>query len=170
MRAAAWGRKHEREEEALRDLDPLLVGERAGAFGRDLRAGRHEAGEALGRRVDELLVPDRSAQTVGQQGVDRLDVTAKELRSLGVERGGESGRCLRLGLVPVAARGKAAEQLLAAHEMCAGRGARGVEGGRRVGRARAPGVDLCRREARCLEERVRLRHLRAGTPRRARRS
>ncbi len=109
MRAATRGREHEREEEALRDLDPLLVGQRARALGRDRGPGRHEAGEALGCRVDELLVADRAAQVVRQRSVDRVDVTAKEPRALGVERGRENRRRRRLGLASVPARGKAAE-------------------------------------------------------------
>ena len=46
MRAATRRREHEREEEALRDLDPLLVGERARALGRD----RARVGTRPGKR------------------------------------------------------------------------------------------------------------------------
>ena len=90
VRAAARRGEHEREEEALRDLDALLVGAGSGSLGCHLRPRRHEPREALGCRVDEIFVADRPTQVVGQRGVDRVDVGAQEPRACGVERPLES--------------------------------------------------------------------------------
>ena len=171
MRAAPRRREHEREEEALRDLDALLLGERrARARLRRLRARRDEPREALGGGVDELLVPDRPAEVVGQRGVDRLGVGAQEAGARGVERRRErSGGCAsaslrsgRAGRRPSSSSPRtrcAHVAALAASKASVGHGL-----------ARTPGVDLGRREAGCFEERVRLKHRRGGSRRRARRS
>ena len=78
MRSAARRGEDVREEEALRDLDALLVGQLALALDRDLVPRRHETGIAFGRGVDEVLVAHGVAQVVGQLDVDRLRVLAEE--------------------------------------------------------------------------------------------
>ena len=85
MRAAARRGEHEREENALRDLEALLLGQRPGSLTGHGAARGRQAGEALGRRVDELFVADRATQPVGQRVVDRLGVLAEESRTFGVE-------------------------------------------------------------------------------------
>jgi len=161
VRAAARRGQHEREKKALRDLDPFLLGQRPGSFGRDGGAGGRQAREPLRGRVDELLVADRPAQVVRQRVVDGVDVGAEELRAGGVESRPQRGGRRLLGLVPIGARGKTAEKLLTAREMRRGRGGSLVEGGCRAGGARAPGVDLSRGKARRLNEGVGIRHPRA---------
>ena len=158
MRAAPRRGEHEREEQSLRSLDALLLGQGPRPLGRHLRACRHEAGEAFGRRVDKRLIAHRPAQIVGERGVDRLRVCAQERGALGVERRLQLGRRLGLRLGPLRAGRQAPEQFLAAYEVRARGRARRLEGGRLLGRARAPLAHL------------RLKHRQARTRPPARRS
>ena len=65
-----------REEEALRDLEALLARQRALELGVHRLPVWRQAGEALGRVVDQLLVAYVAAEVLGQGVVDRLDVRA----------------------------------------------------------------------------------------------
>ena len=78
MRPAARRGENVREEDALRDLDALLVGQLALPLDGDLVPRRHETGETLGRRVDEVLVAHGAAQVVRELDVDSLCVLAEE--------------------------------------------------------------------------------------------
>ncbi len=78
VRAAARRREDEGQEEALRDLDALFLGERTLALGCDLLLRRDEPRELLGGRVHELVVAQRGRQTVRQRRVDGLGVHAQE--------------------------------------------------------------------------------------------
>jgi hypothetical protein len=78
MRPAAPRREHVREEEPLRDLDPLLVAEGQRTLRGYRFPRRDEPGDELGRRVDEVLVTDCPAEIVGQRRVEILRVRAQE--------------------------------------------------------------------------------------------
>ena len=78
VRARGGRGEHVREQQALRDLEPLLVGERPRVLGLQRLARRHQPGHALRRTRQQRLEPQRPAAAVGQLVVERVGVDAQE--------------------------------------------------------------------------------------------
>ena len=105
------------EQDALGELDALLVRELALQLGGHLRARGRRPG-ALGCRVEQLLVAQLDREAVGEHRVGSLGVHAQEAIAGGVELGGE-----RLAV----AVGQPAQQRLAIDQVPAGGGCVGLE-------------------------------------------
>ena len=92
VEAGALVREDVGDEDALVDLEPLLVLLQQLALGVDRGAARELIGEPLGGGVDELGDARLRAEAVGELAVDRLDVVAQALdpRRVGSARHGAS--------------------------------------------------------------------------------
>ena len=78
VRARGGRGEHVREQQALRDLEPLLVGQRPRVLGLQRLARGHQPRHALGRAREQRLQPQRPAAAVGQLVVERVGVHAQE--------------------------------------------------------------------------------------------
>ena len=67
-----------REEEALRDLDALLVGQPALGLGGQLIPAGDQPRVSLCGGVEQLIVAQRLREAIGELVVDRLGVRAQE--------------------------------------------------------------------------------------------
>ena len=146
--------EHVGEEQPLRQLDALLVGELALQLGGDAGAGGREPGKALGRVEHELLVAQLDGEVVGEHGVDSLDVRAQEALAGGVQGIGDRTRRRLLALGAPLADREVAEQRLALGQELARGGGVGLERTGRLGRSRLPGDYVLVGEPDCFEHPV----------------
>ena len=145
-------REHVPQEQPLGQLGALLLAELASRLGGHGGARGGEAGEALGRRVAELVVAQLRAPAIGQRFVDVIRVRAQEAVAPVVQplRDRVRGGVLALGAARPCREPR--QQRLAADEELARRAGVGVEaaGLRWCGR-RSPGRDLRLRQPGSLE-------------------
>jgi len=78
VRAGRGRGEHGGEQQPLRDLEPVLVGERPRVLGLQRLAARHQPGHPLRRARQQRLEPQRPAAAVGQLVVERVGVDAQE--------------------------------------------------------------------------------------------
>src|SRR5256885_9538888 len=78
MRAGSGMRKDVREENALIDLDAVLVALHLLTLRRDLRARRHETGNQIGSGVDQRLGAQERGLTLSQCAINRLGMTGQK--------------------------------------------------------------------------------------------
>ncbi len=78
MLADARAREHVSKEQALVDLDAVLVALPMRRFGGDLLSRRDQSGNEVRRGVDEIFDAPKRRAAFGQAIVDRLDVSGEE--------------------------------------------------------------------------------------------
>ena len=78
VEAGALMAEHMRQEDALVDLDAVLVALVEGRLRRDLLARRHQPGHRAGRGEDELFEADETRAVAGQAVVDPFGMGGEE--------------------------------------------------------------------------------------------
>ena len=86
-----------RQQHSLVDLQPVLVGLAVLRLRRHLRARRHQAGHALGRRMDEVLDAQEARQVGGERAIEGGRVRREETLALAARLGEQRRRLRRLG-------------------------------------------------------------------------
>src|SRR5271166_4519146 len=74
MLAAKWVRKHVRQEQALINLNAVLIALRVSGLGVDLLSSRDQSRNEFRRGVNEVVKAAENRATPGQQPVDLLGV------------------------------------------------------------------------------------------------
>src|SRR5258708_9051387 len=92
MAAGGFAGEYAGEENALIELDAVLVALQVLGLGRDLRCGRRQARDGHGRGEDQVFQPNESRALVRQLVVERLGMGGEELFAL-LARGGENRLC-----------------------------------------------------------------------------
>ena len=101
-RPGARAREHVGGEQSLGELEALLVGEHSLALGLHLGAAGRQAGEALGRVVDEVLEAQRASEVVGERRVrssacSRRNDTRASFRASAIAAAAAASASLRAG-------------------------------------------------------------------------
>src|SRR5579863_5714804 len=85
MRAAGGMREDARKQDALVDLEALLVALQQLALDNDLLDARNQPRQKLRRRVDETLGAHESAHLLSNRAIERLHMSGKEPVAAGTE-------------------------------------------------------------------------------------
>ena len=102
--------EHMGEEDALVDLDAVLVALVERGLGGNLLAARHQAGNGRRRGVDEVLDPDEAGPLAGQRVIDPVGMGGEEALPAGA--GGRQDFAGRRGFrgVPLRLRRQGGEE------------------------------------------------------------
>src|SRR5271166_3701633 len=99
MLADPWAREHVGEEQALVDLDPILLALAMSGLGVDLFPGRNESGNKLSRRVHEVVEAAEHRAPDGEARVNLIDMGGEKCLARGAGDGLERIRGRLFGVV-----------------------------------------------------------------------